>query len=469
MIASQTFRDFVWLSALSIAALFLVNLPQIIDPFVRHDDFPALLGLREMAYEKALEEGRWLNYWWQFRPVLWPANVHLALYLVAWGLLAATVPLAVLDRSVGNWYKGYLALFVALAIPAFLISHWFNTLLPGMWIVTLHAISVIALPHALAVALLVVTVPLTFMAYPTLPFILLALVLLSRKAPERISAATVTLGVFFAGLALALLLVYSLNFLFFDVFGIPIAKWRGPTQASSAADMAMNLAKFKFAILDSLTRLGRGSLLYGAALPILFVISWVALLFQQRRVALLIFVAAMVGIAPLVQQSLASGVRIPLRATAWLWILAGTTLTWLAFSAQRDRRILASVTRILMVSVLLLHVMFITEISFGRIPIWQKTTRALATAIPAGTETIYILGHYEGLDGAQSIGIQYGRALQLRLTYLTGAEAVICHETPEKCVGINPPFEPGSWVTAPRIETAGRDAFVLLPQPNAGP
>ena len=47
--------------------------PQLYDPHVRFDDYPALFGHPSEFYMKTLQEGRWINYIWHFRSLLWPA------------------------------------------------------------------------------------------------------------------------------------------------------------------------------------------------------------------------------------------------------------------------------------------------------------------------------------------------------------------------------------------------------------
>jgi len=462
-------RELIWLSLLCFGALVLAYLPLITDPFIRHDDFPALIGTFDIAYGKALDEGRWLNYWWQFRPFRWSSPVQFLLYLTAWSMFSAATALIMLDREAGGWYKGYLALFVALSIPAYLISFWFNTLLPGVWVITLFALAVVFLPHRAALALLLVAVPLSFMAYTTYPFLLLSLVLLSHKAPKTYTAMAVTVAVFFVGLGLAVLTAYSLNYLYHGIFGIPVADWRDPNEVRSLADLLANIEKQKAYLARALSQMGGGTETNGLVVLSLFIAAWALLLKWNRILAVGIFVAVAAGLAPLFGKALMSGVQVPLRALGWVWILLGLSFVSVAMHLSKTPGRWLSVTRLAIMYVLLFKALLIGKTMYRFLPPWQNATAELASAVPADTETIYVYGDYWGLEGARRAQIQFSRGLSLRLTYLTGADVIICDETPVACQDEDPPFDTSSWAHVPVVAVEGQKVYILLPVPDVGP
>ncbi|WP_170760240.1 hypothetical protein [Ruegeria lacuscaerulensis] len=462
-------RDFAWLSLLCFVAMLLLYLPLILDPFVRHDDFPALLGTLEMAYAKTLDEGRWLNYWWQFRPVLWSSPVNFILYLAAWSLFSASTAVILLDREVGGWYKGYFALFISFSLPAYLISFWFNTLLPGVWVVALYAIAAAFLSHRTALALLIVAVPLSFMAYPSYPFLLLTLILLSRKAPKSYKSMAITLGVFIASLALGVLTVYSLNYIYHGVFGIPVAEWRSPTEVNSVADLLENIQKQKDFLIFTLKQVGGGVADHGMAMQFLFAAAWVLMFIWNRYLGVAILVAVIAGLVPLVGKALMSGVQVPLRALGWVWILFGFSLVSVAVHLSKTPGRWLNVTRITILYVVFFKLLIIGKGSFLLIPHWQNATRDLANEVPEVAQNVYIYGDYWGLEGARHANIQTSEGLRLRLRYLTGAEVYICDEKPQDCEDVSPPFHPRDWTHVPVVEVEDQNAFVLIPGPAVGP
>ncbi|WP_171210675.1 hypothetical protein [Ruegeria sp. HKCCA5426] len=462
-------QDLLRLWLLAFAALLVIYGPLVIDPLVRHDDFPALLGQKFMAHRKALDEGRWLNYWWQFRPFLWSSPVSFALYLMAWATFSACTSITMLGREAPGWYKGYFALFVALSIPAFMIAFWFNTLLPGVWIITFYALGVVFLPHRVSVALLIVAVPLSFMAYTTYPFLLMALALMSYKAPKTYKSMAITLFVFFFSLGVGMLSVYSLNYIYHGVFGIPIADWRAPSEVQSTEDLIRNLGKLRIYLQTTIRQLGGGAAGSGVVLLAFFAIGWGILFRSQRFVAITVLVAMLAGLVPLLGKSLMSGVFVPARAFGWIWLLLGFTFTAATLHLSLTPGRVASIARITIMYVLLIKIILFGRATYVRVPPWQEATRDLASAIPDTTETVYIYGHYLGLTGAGPAGIQFPRGLRLRLVYLTGLDVVICDETPDECADVEPPIDPRGWTHIPIIESEGNQTFMLMPYPPIGP
>jgi hypothetical protein len=460
-------HEFARLFVLCFCVLILAYLPLIEDPFVRHDDFPALLGTRKEALLKTLDEGRWLNYWWQFRPFFLPSPVHLILYITGWSLFSAATALSLLDRDVDGWYKGFLAIFVALSIPAYLMSFWFNTLLPGVWVVALFAVAVVFLPHRTVLGLLVVAVPLSFMAYTTYPFLLLSLVLLSRNAPKTYKSMAITLGVFVVSLALGVLAVYSLNYIYHGVFGIPVAQWREPSEVHSIADLLANVEKQKVYLHKILEQMGGGVTRHGVVIPLMFLAAWVALFVWNRFVAMAVLAAVLMGLAPLVGKALMSGVQVPLRTLGWLWLLFGFCIVSVAVHLAKSGGRWMSLARIAILCVLLFNMLAIAKTTYFAFPLWQYATKDMASSVPDGTETIYVYGNYMEVEGARKAAIQQTRGLRLRLAYLTGATVFICDDKPKGCMDIEPPFDPNGPNGAPVIKPVGQDVFILLPAPEA--
>ncbi len=469
MNAKPLWQDLFRLWVICFTASLVIYAPLLSDPLVRHDDFPALLGHKRIAYFKALDEGRWLNYWWQFRPVFWPSQVNFVLYILAWSIFSASSSVIVLGRDAPVWFKGFFALFVVLSIPAFKIMLWFNTLLLGVWVITIFALLVVFLPHRASLALLFVGVPLSFMAYTTYPFLLMTLVVMSHKAPQTYKSLAITLAVFFASLAVALLSVYSLNYFYHGVFGIPIAEWRTPTEVKTIEDLIANLGKLKLYLHDTVKQFGAGVERNGGILLVLVAIAWGILFSQQPFVAVSILAAVLAGLAPLLAKSVMSGVLVPVRAFGWIWLLFGLTFTLATLNLSKTPGRMASIARIAIMCIMMLKLSHFVNLTYIVIPPWQQTTRGIAAEIPEGTETIHIYGHYSGLNGAYRAGIQHFRGLRLRLTYLTGAEVFACQETPESCEDVDPPFQPRTWTHVPIVETIGKQAFILLPPAPMGP
>lgn len=321
--------------------------------------------------------------------------------------------------------------------------------------------------HIVVVALLIVAVPLSFMAYTTYPFLLLTLVLLSRKAPKTYESMAITLGVFVVSLALGVLAVYSLNYIYHGVFGIPVAQWRNPTEVHSFADLLANIEKQKVYLHTTLEQIGGGEAQHGVVITLMFLAAWVALFVWSRFVAVAVLAAVLVGLAPLAGKALMSGVQVPLRTLGWVWILFGFCIVSVAVHLSKSSDRLLSVARIAIVCVMLFNVLAIAKTTYLAFPSWQYTTREMASSVPEGTETIYVFGDYMAVHGARKAGIQQTRGLQLRLAYLTGATVFICDDKPKGCMNVEPPFDETGLEEAPVVQPVGKDVFILLPAPDA--
>ncbi|NNL72170.1 MAG: hypothetical protein HKP29_02285, partial [Silicimonas sp.] len=122
------------------ALLLVVGAGQITDPFIHYDDYPALVLFAEAYYEKTLAEGRWFNYLWHLRGIETPAWVNFQLYLVGWSLFVAAAALNVF-RTTGLRYPLLLSVLVVLSPQTTLISGWFNSLIPGIWLMAAYTVT----------------------------------------------------------------------------------------------------------------------------------------------------------------------------------------------------------------------------------------------------------------------------------------------------------------------------------------
>ncbi len=469
MVFSQSARMFGVLIVLSSVVILAARFPQFVDPFLRHDDYPSLLGDPFAAYGKTLSEGRWTNYWWTIRPFSWPSPVNYTVYMTAWITISASVPVIVLKPETNWWYRVVLALSVLIAPTALYLSGWFTTLVLGLWIVALHTLVVAFLsPRAALLSLLVLT-PFAFMAYPTYPFFMLALNLLSYRAPKAPIQTTITLGIFVATLATAMVLVYGMNYLEHGHFGVQIAEWRAPNPASTLSDFFQNLTSSKSFYLNSIRKLGGGQFEIGIAYIGTFVTGLFILLSREPCVAFKILIAGVMGVAAIVLQVGQNGIPVPLRAFDWLWMLFAVTLIYLAANVEEQGNIYVSGLRVLIMVALILSIKRDIYVYYKVTTAWQESTRNLAATITPTVKEVYVYGNYLGLKGGIETGIQRSHGLRMRLIYLTGANIIICQQMPTKCKDVDPPFDRQKWVLSPQVVEVGTTAFVLLPKPDVGP
>ena len=191
------------------------------DPFIRHDDYPVLLGYPERYFMKTLSEGRWLNYWWSLRPVLFDHRVIFALFLGLWALSAAFLSVSIFSKDRNHWRAALAAAAFALAPPMMNTALWPGTLLPGMALVAGYA-AVIAFG---SVAARIWTLPLfvipALMSHGSLPLLMMVMALAAPgwAGPRQL---IVFVALFGAALAVGTAAIFTLNNAVHGVFGVRI-------------------------------------------------------------------------------------------------------------------------------------------------------------------------------------------------------------------------------------------------------
>lgn len=416
---------------LAYLALLIASGPNLLDPIVRHDDFPALLADPSGFYIKTLHEGRWLNYWWHLRGIVTPSWLNFAVYQLFWAIFAGAAAVNACGRTEQRWYTIVLALMIAVAPSAYLISLWFNTLIPGLGFVAVFAVLATVLSPAKMRLLLLVFVPVTLMAYTSYPLLLLAVCLTSRDMRRSWRDLIGLVAMFIFSFALGILLIYSLNYVEHGVFGIPMADWRQPSPARDLASLLTNLAVFGDFLAKSAATLAFHFTPFIAAHGLLLIGGLYFLARADPWVALYIVTGMLAGLGLLGLQIVLTGITVPVRAISFFWVLYCIICVRVALMARNHGGLSARMTRNVVVLIVASYLLQ-TGMQYMNFRDWQSLTKDMA-AQTDGTGPIYVTGSYETLTGAEMAGIQQPRGLRLRLTYLTGRMVAICEETPLDC------------------------------------
>ena len=410
---------------LTVIALLVASSPNLFDPIVRHDDFPALLAAPDGYYIKTLEEGRWINYLWHLRGITPPAWVNFALYQILWAVFAAALAITALGRQAHPLYVTALAIFIVVAPTALMISLWFNTLIPGMALIALYAVLACYLSLRTMRWLLVLFVPLTLMAYTTYPLFLLAVCMMHRDTQRSFGDLFKLATGFVLCFALGLLVIYSLNWQFHDTFGVVMAEWREPSPATDLASLIGNLpALGETAMLflrKSTFEFMPAAYFHGALLI-------AATVFVARKdfwLAAYLWVGLLMGIGLIVLQVLKTGVVVHGRANIFVWVfyalIVGHAVVIAAQFADLKARLLKNAMLLVALSYLVQ-----TGVVYTIFREWQADTRLRAEEISDQSGVIYVEGDYRAIPSAEEAGIQHLRGLYARLHYLTGRDIVVC-------------------------------------------
>lgn len=454
-------RQMLLLTLVSTAVLLCASgFAQLADPFLKNDDFPALLRDADVYYVKTLQEGRWLNFWWHLRPFDTPAWLNYLVFLLGGALYAAAVSLHVLGS--GRLLLAVLtSTLIAVGPQSILMTGWFNTLIPGIWIVAAYAAFTLPLGLPGCRRLLFVFVPVTLIAYSTYPLLLLLVCLVHREAGHSISDYVKTLASFAAAFALGMVFMFGLNWIYHGVFGLEYVYWREANPAQDLAGLVENLGLLQEFFGRAVAGLGFGHRWF-AIVNISFFIAALAVIARRRPVeALSILTGVVAGIALLSILSLKDGVLIFFRATQFAWAAYGVALARAAVilsegNARRGRNIMAALTALIAVSAVLGSKVFQRNIPY------QDETRRIAQSIPADAREVRILGEFFFLPEANKAFIQHNDGVRDRFRRLTGLPVVSCAETPERCADLPTVTSP-----VPNVKTVieMRDgiAFVFLP------
>ncbi|MEX0285246.1 MAG: hypothetical protein AB3N23_11605 [Paracoccaceae bacterium] len=407
------------------AFLLAVSFAMFPDPFIRHDDFAALLADPEGYYIKTLDEGRWLSYLWHLRGFVMPSWLAFALYQLLWAVFAATAALNACGPKTRAFYPISIALFILMAPPAAMISLWFNTLVPGLALVALYGVLVLRFGAQRMRPWLLVFVPVTLMCYTSYPFLLLALCLSAHDTRWSFRDLAGLMILFVVSFALGLLAIYSLNYAFHGVFGIPMAEWRQPNPPTDWAAFMENLDKLGNFMLRTLDAFSH------EFAPVAFALVgtlFFGLVFVGRHEGwpaayVLAGIAAGLGLVAL--QILKSGILLSPRVLIFVWVLFACLIARMALLAETRSPLGARVLRNAVLIVVGSYALNTGKLYMSFTP-WQNETRAMAQALSEGEGPIWITGDYETIPHADTAQIQNPRGLSMRLEYLTGRPVHDC-------------------------------------------
>lgn len=432
----------------------------IADPFVHYDDVPALLAVPQDFYDKTLTEGRWINYWWHLRGFVTPAAVNFQVYLVGWSLFSAAVSLLALPRSSGVVQVAILAVLIALSPQATLISSWFNTLIPGVWLIAAYAtISLYVSPRS-GRLLLILFVPLALMTYSTYPFLLLTICLV-RTENRSLGDLVHLILLFGLSFALGLAAIYSLNYVEHGVFGIQLADWREAVPLEANA-VAHNLGKVTTSLRLTYDMMGHGQPALAGAILALFIGS---LAHAGRRDALeVVYLLAglAVGLALLSIHAFQNGILFPFRSTIFVWVIFAVALGRAAGSYGDKGSSQRALAWCLVVAMTFWSAKLVRGFYAG-LASWQTSTADIASGVPETAERMIILGQTASVIDQPDPNI-LPEDLIFRLALLTGVPAVSCEVSPQACIDLEIPENLTSSLSRPRVAVEGNRVFLALPQ-----
>ncbi|WP_299957050.1 hypothetical protein [uncultured Roseobacter sp.] len=449
----------------SLAFIFLVSLPNLIDPMIRHDDFPALLGYGDLFWNKTLHEGRWINYIWHLREIITPSWLNFAVYQICWAIFGACVAVAASPSDRLRVCTALLATMILIAPPATIISGWFNTLQLGLAIVALYAVIVCRCSERTSRFLLpVFTVP-ALMAYTTYPLLLLALCLVRtrERSIRDLFGLMVLFSLSFVG---AMLITYALNWYVHGVFGIPLAEWRAATPAQTLADLWANApwVKDTFFIFVSISSFNSDAVFFAHATCL--ALATLVIVCRAPLEALYLYAGLLTGVALVTLQALKFGIVVPARALLFFWVFYSVILVR-GVQLLNIRASLAGRVGLGAVIVLVINYAMQTHKSYKAFHDWQIQTQNVAERLANYPEPVYVVGQTKNSQAGRDAGIQSSHGFYFRIRQLIGYELVICEIEEMDCSDIDLEAIETDAVDDWRITSLGGRTVLLVPDVRA--
>lgn len=424
----------------TLVAILAVSLPNLADPMIRFDDYPAFFADPSGFWAKTLHEGRWVNYIWHLREVITPAWLNFAVYQALWATFAAALSVAALGRGGLGWFSVTLALMIVVSPPAVLISLWFNTLLPGLALVALYAVLACKLSQRQVRLVLPVFVALTFMAYTTYPLLLLAVAMVRTRRRSLVDLVFL-LALFTASFIAAVLLTYALNWQAHGVFGVPLADWREAVPAADLTGYLANLPTLWGSLVDFLDKTSFGFFPATVFHLCLLVGSLAVLLRRVPLEALYLAAGLVTGLCLVAVQVMKLGAIVPPRAFIFAWVLYAVIVVRAAQELSRTPAMSGRLARnaaLLIVGSYLLQV-FQQYIVYRD---WQSETRQIGAVIAGIPGPVFVEGQPMGTLAARQAGVQNDLGLAFRVQQLTGQPVAFCSENGVSCVRFDTSAQP---------------------------
>lgn len=419
----------------SLLLIFLVSLPNLIDPMIRNDDYPALLGRADLFWHKTLHEGRWINYLWHLRGIVTPAWLNFAVYQICWAIFATCMTIAASPNARPNMFSVLMVAMILIAPPATLISTWFNTLLLGLALVALYAVIVVTCSERMTRFLLPVFTVLTFMAYTTYPLLLLALCLVRSRNRSFVDLLHL-LCLFAVSFIGAVLMTYTLNWYAHGIFGVPLADWRSANPAENLNDLWGNSPALRATFFQFFSKSSMISDTVFIGLTTGLVMATIVMTRRAPMEALYLFAGLLTGVALMTVQSLKLGMEVPARAFIFFWVFYSVILV-------RGVQLLyaqGSLTARLSLGALIIMIVMQAAQAQKRYALfreWQRQTRQTAAALAPLSGPVYVFGSAMDSTVGRSAHIQSNHALYFRIEQLTGQQLVMCDNAGADCSGLD--------------------------------
>ena len=450
-------RMLIWFLCLTSAVyflFFLVAFPQFFDPFVRHDDYMSLEANWQSYRSKVIGEARWVGLFWNMRPWLWPASINFALYTFFWSTFCVSLAILLIPPKGLGLHTLAAGLLVAFNLFSVQHSLWFNTLIPGVFILAVFGALSLFVPPKKLITLQPFFVVGAFLSYTTYPMFILLVSLLAGRAepPSHLIRAC---GNFLFSMVIAVIVGFGLNYLVFGIFGLSLEQWR--TQPSTGADVHGLLMYQRAA--DFIASMRGTSSQYAFSAPAIalfvFCLTLINQISSHRKSFLVLAAVFFIGVIPLFVFKVTLGYNLTPYALVFapVTILAGVAVG-LKFRNQVSN-LIPIVGAIVLLELCALQALEASRF-YRTFDDWQSDTRILSELLDRSSKTIYFYGDPRHLESARRAHLYIKEDLALRLRNIDGLQITYCVERGNICPDVAGFEWETSAVTGIKVATDGR-------------
>lgn len=219
---------------------FLVLTGRGIYIYIAHDDLDFMVqpefSLHSTPYSKTLSEGRWINFLWSTVAIKIPMSNIFYLFIIGYSIFCWSFSCLMTKN---RWYRVIISIALFLCPNYSEMSAWPATLAPSVWIAAFVFLA--ALNHTKKLNLITFLSSLLLsMSYP--PLGMVCFMALAYKS-ENLKCLFIRCIYYSLGFIAGIIVIFSLNKYFHDVFGIATEGWRHAHKIKDISSFLFNINK----------------------------------------------------------------------------------------------------------------------------------------------------------------------------------------------------------------------------------
>lgn len=311
---------------------------QVVHPALAQDDWDTLLPVDKVQLDvmryRLLAEGRWLNLaWWRTAGQLLTPVTASVIYFAA----HAAFVLRLARKLAAGWTGALVAAALFASPMVALLAAWPAVQTPSMVVLAASTWTLPLCRHRLRPLLvwMVLSAVLAMLTYQPVSLVLLVVLVLEELHRSTRHLVLVGTG-FCVTWVTSALVMFTLNWVGFGVFGLRVQAWRQPNPVHDLGDLVVNLGRAGSHFRDVGQQIALPVLLGSLALVVCL---WTRTL-RKPGVVLLVTVVVAAGLES--SGTVVGGFVVAFRSSMWVWVCLVVAVSWLAQLPRRRWRLVSA-------------------------------------------------------------------------------------------------------------------------------